>query len=262
MNSNQYKGVIFFDLDGTLLDAKSQINQSAQEAIKALKAANYLPVIATGRSYFEVKDKINAVGIDTLVGLNGAIGILNDELIFHEDLPQVGEEKLIAAAEKLGHKWTAYNHEYRYCNGHSEMMKKCYQLINESLPEANEELLQKMNKQMILLMTDSDDEWYEKQVPELSFYRNIPYAIDIVAKDMNKAKGIQKMLNYLNMPLEHTYAFGDGRNDIEMFELIPNTIAMENAIDALKDIATFVTTHHNQTGILDGLKHFNIILKK
>ena len=46
---SNYRAITFFDLDGTLLDAKSKITPEVAKAMNALKENNVLPVIATGR---------------------------------------------------------------------------------------------------------------------------------------------------------------------------------------------------------------------
>ena len=45
---------------------------------------------------------------------------------------------------------------------------------------------------------------------------------------------------------------GDGNNDIEMFEVVGNTVAMGNASDELKEIATDVC----KTAADDGIYHY------
>ncbi|BDP90864.1 hypothetical protein EfmGK923_10370 [Enterococcus faecium] len=47
---SNYRAITFFDLDGTLLDAKSKITPEVAKAMNALKENNVLPVIATGRT--------------------------------------------------------------------------------------------------------------------------------------------------------------------------------------------------------------------
>lgn len=50
---SNYRAITFFDLDGTLLDAKSKITPEVAKAMNALKENNVLPVIATGRTEAE-----------------------------------------------------------------------------------------------------------------------------------------------------------------------------------------------------------------
>ena len=48
------KGLVFLDLDGTLLNKKGQVDLEVIEAIQQLKENGYEPLLATGRSPIEV----------------------------------------------------------------------------------------------------------------------------------------------------------------------------------------------------------------
>ena len=44
-------------------------------------------------------------------------------------------------------------------------------------------------------------------------------------------------------------AFGDGKNDIEMFEIADESYAVENAVDELKAIATGIIENNDSDGV-------------
>lgn len=67
------------------------------------------------------------------------------------------------------------------------------------------------------------------------------------------------MLTHLNCSVENTYAFGDGLNDLEMFELVKYPVAMGNAFDIVKKSASYVTTSNDEDGIVNGLHLCGII---
>ena len=54
-------------------------------------------------------------------------------------------------------------------------------------------------------------------------------------------------------------AFGDGGNDTTMILQAGIGVAMGNAIDALKHQADYVTTSVDDDGILNALRHFEVI---
>ena len=53
---------------------------------------------------------------------------------------------------------------------------------------------------------------------------------EVTRKDTSKATGIQFLLDYFNLPLESSYAFGDSNNDLPMLKYAGNSIAMGNAM--------------------------------
>jgi len=64
--------------------------------------------------------------------------------------------------------------------------------------------------------------------------------------------------------LTDTYAFGDGENDLEMFQLVNTAILMGNANDHVKQIVakipnSVLTNNTDDDGIANALKKLNLI---
>jgi len=70
----------------------------------------------------------------------------------------------------------------------------------------------------------------------------------------NKGQGIQTLQKMLNISPEHILCFGDGNNDLTMFEQSKYGIAMGNAIEALKKKAVYVTKSNAEDGLADALE--------
>lgn len=85
------------------------------------------------------------------------------------------------------------------------------------------------------------------------------YAYDIVPKTGGKAAAIQAVSKYFDYQKEELMAFGDGHNDIEMLDAVGYPIVMENGSDEVKKHACYICGDVEKEGILDGLKHFNLI---
>ena len=61
---------------------------------------------------------------------------------------------------------------------------------------------------------------------------------------------------------DNAYAFGDGYNDQAMFREVGHGIAMGNAVDVLKEKATYITDNFDQEGILKALYHEKVLNEK
>lgn len=48
--------------------------------------------------------------------------------------------------------------------------------------------------------------------------------MDVLPKGGSKVKGIEALMNYLNVPMDLVYAFGDGLNDIEKLSFVKNSL--------------------------------------
>ena len=77
-------------------------------------------------------------------------------------------------------------------------------------------------------------------------------AVDIIPISGGKGAGIQKVLAYYSLTPEDAMAFGDGNNDIEMFQAVGHSVAMGNASADLKAIASEVCG----TCAEDGIYHY------
>ena len=60
-------------------------------------------------------------------------------------------------------------------------------------------------------------------------------------------------MDYLNLDNEEIVCFGDSNNDISMFEVCKNSVAMQNADNNLKEKACMITEYSNNE---DGLARY------
>ena len=68
--------------------------------------------------------------------------------------------------------------------------------------------------------------------------------------------GILKALEYLNIPVEDSYAFGDGTNDIEIIQTVGCGIVMGNATEKLKEYADQLTESVQNDGVAVGIEKY------
>jgi Cof subfamily protein (haloacid dehalogenase superfamily) len=73
--------------------------------------------------------------------------------------------------------------------------------------------------------------------------------IEVVKSGLNKAVGLKRVAEDLNVPQDRVIAFGDEDNDFEMIEYAGHGIAMGNAIPELKNISNGVTKTNEEDGI-------------
>ena len=90
----------------------------------------------------------------------------------------------------------------------------------------------------------------------LSVYRSTDYFIEIVPKGIDKAASIKVLIDKLNIPHENTIACGDGFNDLSMIKYAAVGVAMENAVDAVKENADYITASNNDDGIAKVVEKF------
>ena len=74
-----------------------------------------------------------------------------------------------------------------------------------------------------------------------------------------KEKGIYRMMEYLNAPLQDVVVFGDGLNDLSMFKDEWTSIAMGDGAKELKEKADYVTDSAKNDGIYKACIRFGWI---
>ncbi|MEI5991149.1 hypothetical protein A5881_002682 [Enterococcus termitis] len=258
----EYKALVFFDLDGTLLGTDSKISKENHQAIMALKQNKILPLIASGRSPKEIRQITTGTAIDSYVSLNGQFNVVENQVVSKHPIPLKLIQELMAFSKVQGHSLACYtenDYATRYTNA---SMEKLYQLDNAPLPKISKDFHQENEIYMLYLFSEdeSKDPLYITEFSDkLTFFRDSPYSLAIVLNGQSKKAGIQEVIKALDLVGLPTYAFGDGNNDLGMFEAVETAIAMDNAGDHVKSQADFITKSHMDDGIRFALKHFELI---
>ena len=72
---------------------------------------------------------------------------------------------------------------------------------------------------------------------------------DIANIDSNKGNAVKKLLEILNIKKEETIAMGDDINDLSMFEQVGYKVAVDNAINIVKENADEITLSNDKDGV-------------
>jgi Cof subfamily protein (haloacid dehalogenase superfamily) len=86
--------------------------------------------------------------------------------------------------------------------------------------------------------------------------KSLPYFLEFASPDVNKASGLEFVAEHLGFSREHTVAFGDGENDIELVEWAGYGVAVENAHDRVKEVADLVCPSVQEEGVASVLEAY------
>jgi Cof subfamily protein (haloacid dehalogenase superfamily) len=86
--------------------------------------------------------------------------------------------------------------------------------------------------------------------------KSLPYFLEFASPDVTKASGLEFAAERLGFSQEHTVAFGDGENDIELVEWAGYGVAVENAHKLVKDVADFVCPSVEEEGVAQVLEAY------
>lgn len=85
-------------------------------------------------------------------------------------------------------------------------------------------------------------------------FRSEPFFLEIVPEGIDKAHGLDILLQKIGMHREELIAFGDGYNDIPMLQFAGLGVAMGNAAEEIKKAADMVTLSNNDDGVVNVLE--------
>ncbi|WP_099222036.1 Cof-type HAD-IIB family hydrolase [Listeria costaricensis] len=253
------EAICFFDMDGTLLTSASTVSAKSLEALDMMRQNRVLPMIATGRTLIEIDHLMNETGIDSAVIMNGQAVIYQGEKVYQDVLEEELLGRLKVAADSQNVPLCFYNETKIRATQDGAALDKHFDYLGQPSPAVDPSLYLKEEINMALLLLESGDEYFPERFPELQFVRNTPFSNDVLRKNGSKAQGITAMLDVLGYQDVPTFAFGDGLNDLEMFQAVGCGVAMENAVPELKEKATFITKNNNEEGIYWGLKQAGLI---
>lgn len=72
--------------------------------------------------------------------------------------------------------------------------------------------------------------------------------LDISPSNVTKGKALEQLKNYLNLETAEVLSIGDNINDIPMFEASGVGVAVNNAYDEVKEVASFTTSQSAENG--------------
>lgn len=243
--------IVFFDIDGTLVDMRAkQISEKTLETLRRLKANGIKICIATGRSPATLP-RFNGVEFDAYLTYNGSLCYNHSGTIFSNPICGGDVRKLLRNATKLGRPVSIATKDRLAANGTDEDLTEYYAFAHLELTVA-ENFEAVCREEIYQIMLGCREAEYAALLDGVAGAKIAAWwdrAVDVIPKSGGKGMGIQKVLAYYHLDRTEALAFGDGNNDIEMLEAVGTGIAMENASEQLKAVADDVCGHVAQDGI-------------
>ena len=241
--------IILSDLDGTLFRNDKSISDYTKQIIRQAQAKGLLFGICTARAKVNAVKFLEGIEPDILITNGGGIVYYRDKKIYNCEFSVEEIRRLIAAAFEVFGKdviISADNEHALYSNSTEELGDKfwtfndfsdfretCMKMCIESLDkEKIEKVVSVIGLDEIDYLPFSDIPWYK-----------------LSKKAATKEKAIEELCRHLNITSSQIAAFGDDFNDIGMLTLCGKGIAMENAIEEVKQAAGQVCASNENDGV-------------
>lgn len=258
--------LIFFDIDGTLIDEKEyMIPDSARDAIARARENGHLCMINTGRTKRLVgKDITGPAEFDGLLLGCGTMITYHGETLFHKTFSREQSVRIQEGLRRHGIDALLEGCDNDYLEPVDRMVHTHFKKYAEKYDGFSfgswEDAVGHFDK---LFVYSEDrcrmDAFAGEFSGELDFIYRRRGFFELIPKGYSKASAMDYIAGILHIPMEETVAIGDSSNDVAMLKRAGRSIAMGNGTDEVKDLADYVTTAVEDDGIWNALNWLGVL---
>lgn len=276
--------ILFFDIDGTLVGFDGKIPDSTIKALDLAKKNGHKCIISTGRSINQIYPFLLEVGFDGIVAAAGGYVELGGREIFHATY---GREQVKKVIDILGPTEAAIILQTKDSCVTTESWALVFDEVFSERTGKKSSLADNAEDSVMGNTTFNNDiqEYAEKyadaesmiycsspyelgelgkmlapglKVTESSFKDPDPNSGEITLTGVNKALGIDKVIEELGVSLEDTIAFGDGANDVDMIRHAGIGVVMGNGQECAKEVADIIAGDIEEDGLYLVMKELGL----
>lgn len=257
-----HKHVIFFDLDGTLFtDNALTVTPIMKHMIHDLVKQGGLPVIATGRNYYEVKHLLDELDITSYILSNGCYVVHDNHLLQDLHFTHTEVSNFLDLAKEQGHSIGFFNQEGYAISTMTDTVKQHVAHMNMDIRDVpvDPDFYNNQRVTFLNLYAPKEEEtiYHDALSSTYDWVRFTPLGVNILPKHVSKALGMTTLCDHLGLAHVPTYAFGNANNDIELFKAAQYSVAMADSPKELQEVATYVAT--SKDGVQEGLRYFDLL---
>lgn len=257
--------IIAMDFDGTLLTSDKKISDRTKNCLINLKNRSYKIIGVTARNLISVKNVLDINLFNYIILNNGS------------DIYYVEEDRI----ENISNiKSDIAKDIYDYCIDKSYQIDFCtpYKyLIKSDKKGDNRPVIRYINSfndiddsisRMNIFFKDKNELEENKKLIENKFGNNIDIIkmldtdkensriwLTINPKNINKLNTLKNICNSINCSMDEVIFFGDGENDLVLIENAGIGVAMDNALNIVKEKANYITLSNDNDGIAEYIEN-------
>lgn len=274
---NNYK-LIVTDMDGTVLGGDHKITEENMRALKEADERGVKVVFATGRFHDSAKEHVTFLEeVMPIVSSNGAIikHPITNEVLYCNSIDKDISLKIVETLDNLDLSYQIYTDNEILQKYKTEEEKiKMQDFIKNTFSDKTEIIFKKDLKEDIkdlnilkfnvvdferpLLMKEARKE--VEKIEGLEVTSSWNDNVEIMNAGSSKGNAVKFLCELLNIDKEEIIAFGDNYNDISMLEYVGMGVAMGNAEEDVKKIASYITDSNIESGVAKAID--DLVLEK
>jgi Cof subfamily protein (haloacid dehalogenase superfamily) len=222
------------DLDGTLLGPKHDISDANKAAVRRLQEAGTQVVLASGRHFLAMHKYVAALpGVQWVVSCQG--GEISDAnrstVLSRQFLSPTLVGKALESGHSRGFSIVAYGLDGIFTDSTSDFEMDFYTGLVSIRPAVldRSELLTRDIFKVIWVAEPEDLSRVvvaEVSSPQVQVIRTNARFLEFMPSDVSKRTALAKLSLHLGIQAAEAVVFGDGDNDIPMFEWAGTSVAM------------------------------------
>ncbi|MBE9221631.1 HAD family phosphatase [Cyanobacterium stanieri LEGE 03274] len=254
--------LLFLDIDGTIAGASNQVKPEVIEAIKKVQARGVKVGLATGRMYCSAYRFHQEIGADLpIISYNGAWiqNPFNGEIISHRPLDNTIALELLDYLRSHEVEIHIYFNDQLYVDKVTEKTDSYIERsgITVNVVENLSHLLSQSPTKLLALSPDSslirallDDLKQRYSNGNLYLTQSNPVYLEATSANVHKGDALKYVTEkILGLSASQVMAIGDNFNDYTMIEYAQIGVAMGDAPEQLKAIATYTTDNVENNGV-------------
>lgn len=257
--------LIAFDLDDTLLQPEGTLSPRTKAALEALHRRGVVVALASGRMLPTMTPIAHVLSFaPALVSYNGAQVNLSSDAppLYHRPVSAALAERVLDYASERALHLHFYHDNRLFTTDLDDWKARIYReqtgAILELEPDFNRFRGLEPTK---LIIVDEPERVAQMQIEcsalfqhELTVTRSKPIYLEFLHPSVDKGEGFKALCRALQIPLENTAAFGDSFNDIEMLQAAGESVAVDNAIEEVKAVASRICPSNEDDGVAQVLE--------
>ncbi len=263
--------LVAIDMDGTLLDPAHKLTARVKQAIARARALGVHIVLTSGRPVPGLAPFLHELGIegddDYCIACNGGLvqrigpretvveyPLSFDDFVYCEQVArEIGVHFQALDAQRM---YTP-NQDisiYTVADSHLSRMPLSYRRVADMDPGMS----------FIKLMMIDEPDVLDAAIARLpaalterfAVLKSAPFFLEVFDHRAGKGPSLQKLAEHLGIDSANVMAIGDQENDLTMLQYAGTSVAMGNAIDAVKVVARFETTTNADEGVAKAIERF------
>jgi len=263
--------LVAIDMDGTLLDPAHKLTARVKQAIAQARALGVHIVLTSGRPVPGLAPFLHELGIegddDYCIACNGGLvqrigpretvveyPLSFDDFVYCEQVArEIGVHFQALDAQRM---YTP-NQDisiYTVADSHLSRMPLSYRRVADMDPGMS----------FIKLMMIDEPDVLDAAIARLpaalterfAVLKSAPFFLEVFDQRAGKGPSLQKLAEHLGIDRAKVMAIGDQENDLTMLQYAGTSVAMGNAINAVKAVARFETATNADEGVARAIERF------